>query len=84
MLLITENSRRDNQLMLQIARDSKSVAESTARDSAAMRAIAAATVLFLPATFTAVSTTLHLLELRHVLLMNEKDLLFHDIFQFHQ
>lgn len=55
MLLIAENSRRDNQLMLRIARDSNSVAESTARDSAAMRVIAAVTVLFLPATFTAVS-----------------------------
>ena len=69
MLLIAENSRRDNQLMLQIARDSKSVAESTARDSAAMRAIAAATVLFLPATFTAVSATLRLPKLGHVMLI---------------
>lgn len=57
MLAITDNSRRDNQLMLEIARDSRVIAVSTARDSAAMRVIAAVTILFLPATFLAVSNT---------------------------
>lgn len=57
MLVIAENSRRDTQLMLQIAQDSRAVAVSTARDSAALRVIAGVTILFLPATFIAVSTT---------------------------
>jgi hypothetical protein len=55
MRTIAELSRRDNQLMLQIAEDSKAVALATARDSAAMRVIAGVTILFLPATFIAVS-----------------------------
>lgn len=59
MLVIAENSRRDNRLMLQIAQDSRVVAVSTARDSAALRVIAGVTILFLPATFIAVSMTLH-------------------------
>lgn len=53
---IAEMSRRDNQLMLRVADESRAVALATARDSAAMRVIAAVTVLFLPATFTAVSS----------------------------
>ena len=52
---IAELGRQDNQLMLQMAEDSRAVAAATARDSAAMRVIAAVTILFLPATFTAVS-----------------------------
>ncbi|KAH8797865.1 hypothetical protein F5884DRAFT_150161 [Xylogone sp. PMI_703] len=52
MRTITELSRQDNRLMLQIAEDSRAVALATARDSAAMRVIAAVTILFLPATFT--------------------------------
>lgn len=55
MRLIAELSRKDNQLMLQIAEDSRAVALATARDSAAMRVIAIVTIVFLPATFTAVS-----------------------------
>lgn len=55
MRMLAELSRRDAELMIEIARDSRSVALATARDSAAMRVIAAVTVLFLPATFTAVS-----------------------------
>lgn len=59
---IAEMSRRDNQLMLRIAEESRAVTLATARDSAAMRVIAAVTVLFLPATFTAVSCAMHKLE----------------------
>jgi len=40
--------------MKTVAEDSKTVALATLRDSAAMRTIAAVTVFFLPATFTAV------------------------------
>ena len=58
MQTIAELSRQDNKLMLQIAEDSKAVALATARDSAAMRVIAAVTILFLPATFTSASVTL--------------------------
>ncbi|GAW17429.1 hypothetical protein ANO14919_068860 [Xylariales sp. No.14919] len=50
---IAEITRRDNELMIQVATDSRSVAIATARDNAAMRVIAAVTILFLPATFTA-------------------------------
>jgi hypothetical protein len=56
MRLIAENSARDSQLMLQIAQDSRSVAVSAAKNSAAMRIIAAIIMLFLPATFIAIST----------------------------
>ncbi|KAF2436983.1 hypothetical protein EJ08DRAFT_704531 [Tothia fuscella] len=49
---IAEDSRRDNIPMKAIAEDSKAVALATARDSAAMRVIAAVIILFLPATFT--------------------------------
>lgn len=56
---IAEMSRRDNQLMLRIADESGAVARATARDSAAMRVIAVVTVLFLPATFTAVRLVMH-------------------------
>lgn len=53
MRAMAELSRRDNELMIQVAKDSRTVAIATARDSAAMQVIAAVTVLFLPATFTA-------------------------------
>ncbi|PQE31549.1 Mg2+ transporter -like Zinc transport protein [Rutstroemia sp. NJR-2017a WRK4] len=53
MRTLAELSRRDTKLMIELARDSRSVALATARDSAAMRVIAAVTILFLPATFTA-------------------------------
>jgi FixJ family two-component response regulator len=56
MRSIAELSRRDNQIMLQVAEDSKAVALATARDSATMRVIAGVTILFLPATFVAVSS----------------------------
>lgn len=56
MLKLSELSRQDAQLMIEIARDSRSVALATTRDSASMRIIAIVTILFLPATFTAVCT----------------------------
>lgn len=55
MLNLGKLSRYDAKLMIEIARDSRSVALSTARDSASMRILAIVTILFLPATFTAVS-----------------------------
>lgn len=55
MRTIAELSRQDNRLMIQIAEDAKAVALATARDSATMRVIAGVTILFLPATFAAVS-----------------------------
>ncbi|KAI0458931.1 hypothetical protein F5B21DRAFT_527748 [Xylaria acuta] len=53
MRTISQVTRHDNELMIQVAKDSRSVAIATARDSAAMQVIAAVTILFLPATFTA-------------------------------
>ena len=84
MLSIAENSRRDNQLMLQIAQDSRAVAVSTARDNAAMRVIAGVTILFLPATFVAVSITLLDAEVHHLLLTTPRDLPLNDLFQFYR
>ena len=51
---IAEASQRDNAAIKAITEDSKMVALATSRDSAVMRTIAAVTILFLPATFTAV------------------------------
>ncbi|EXU98175.1 hypothetical protein X797_008780 [Metarhizium robertsii] len=53
MRSLAELGRQDNELMIQIARDSRAVALAAAQDSAAMQVIAAVTMLFLPATFTA-------------------------------
>ncbi|KAM0125000.1 hypothetical protein ACHAO1_010818 [Botrytis cinerea] len=53
MHALAELSRRDNELMIQVAKDSRAVAIAAAQDSAAMQVIAAVTILFLPATFTA-------------------------------
>ncbi|KAI4124398.1 MAG: hypothetical protein LQ347_005758, partial [Umbilicaria vellea] len=53
MVQLAEASRRDNAAITAIAEDSKMVALATSRDSAVMRTIAAVTMLFLPATFTA-------------------------------
>jgi hypothetical protein len=55
MKAIAELSRQDSRLMLQIAEASSAVTLATARDNAAMRVIAAITILFLPATFTSAS-----------------------------
>jgi len=41
--------------MIQVAKDARTVAVAAAQNSAAMEVIAAVTILFLPATFTAVS-----------------------------
>ena len=57
MHAIAELSCRDNELMIQVAKGSRTVAVASARDSASMQAIAAITVLFLPATFIAVGHT---------------------------
>ncbi|KAF5126292.1 hypothetical protein E5D57_000189 [Metarhizium anisopliae] len=57
MRSLAELGRQDNELMIQIARDSRAVALAAAQDSAAMQVIAAVTMLFLPATFTATTTT---------------------------
>jgi len=51
---MAETGIRSNTAMKTVAEDSKTVALATLRDSAAMRTIAAVTVFFLPATFTAV------------------------------
>ena len=80
MLVIAKNSRRDTQLMLRIAQNSGAVAVSTAKDNAAMRVIAGVTIIFLPATFIAVSTTLHDAKTHHILLTTTKDLLIHALF----
>ena len=58
MQAIAKLSRQDNKLMLKLAEDSRAVALATARDNAAMRVIAAVTILFLPATFTSASVPL--------------------------
>ena len=51
---IAEAQQIDNAIMRIIAEDSNQVAMLTRRDSADMRIIAAVTLIFLPATFTAV------------------------------
>jgi hypothetical protein len=43
---------------MEIAKDSKELAEASKRDSAAMKIIAVLTTIFLPATFLAVSSCL--------------------------
>lgn len=57
---LTELNRRDTELMIRVAKDSRAVAIAAARDSASMQVIAAVTILFLPATFTAVSYSISL------------------------
>lgn len=59
---VAECSRQENIAMRQIAEDSRRIAEdskavalATSRDSAAMRTISFVTMIFLPATFVAVS-----------------------------
>ena len=52
---IAESLQADNAVMRSIAEASKEVALSTRRDGADMRVIAVVTLIFLPATFTAVS-----------------------------
>ena len=59
---IAESSRRENLVMREIAEDSRKIAEdsrlvalATAKDSETMRTISFVTMIFLPATFVAVS-----------------------------
>lgn len=82
MRSLAELGRQDNELMIQIARDSRAVALAAAQDSAAMQVIAAVTMLFLPATFTAVSYQTKIFKIRRCLLTMAKDILFDDLFQF--
>jgi hypothetical protein len=49
-------AQRDQHTNIAIARDSRTLAEESKRDSTSMNAIAAVTMVFLPGTFTAVST----------------------------
>lgn len=79
-------SRQDNELMIHIAKDSQAITVMASQDSAAMQAIASVTVLFLPATFTAVSHRGSRRKRRGCLIPNSHtsgvDLLLHDIFRF--
>jgi len=59
-LMVAKESQRDNKTMKELAKNSNMVAMAAARDSATMRTIAVVTILFLPATFTAVSYLLWL------------------------
>jgi hypothetical protein len=56
---IAEALQQDNAIMRCIAEDSNQVAILARRDSADMRVIAVVTLIFLPATFTAVSLQFH-------------------------
>lgn len=80
MRLIAQLGKRDSELTIQLAKDSHAVALATAKDSAAMQVIAAMTVLFLPATFTAVSYWNSLKN--YVLTINIQDFLFDDVLRF--
>lgn len=55
--VFTLTNQKDQELSIQIARDSKTLAEQTTKDSTSMKAIAAVTMFFLPGTFIAVSLT---------------------------
>ena len=55
--IYTLASQRDQQIGIQLAKDSKTLAEKATRDSTSMKAIAAVTMFFLPGTFVAVSIT---------------------------
>jgi hypothetical protein len=48
-------NQQDSRLNMDIAQDSKELAEASRRDSSAMKIIAVLTTLFLPGTFLAVS-----------------------------
>ncbi|CAJ2512636.1 Uu.00g007550.m01.CDS01 [Anthostomella pinea] len=51
--LLTLTTQRDQTIGIQIARDSRTLAEKATRDSTLMKAIAAVTMCFLPGTFVA-------------------------------
>lgn len=55
MRAIVELSGRDNELIVQVAKDPRAVAIEIARDGAAVQVVDTATILFLTATFAAVS-----------------------------
>ena len=57
---VAQSLRADTKIMLGIAGASQDIALSTRRDGSDMRVIAVVTLLFLPATFTAVNQTLSL------------------------
>jgi hypothetical protein len=69
-----------NAAVKSIAEDTKMVAIATLRDSAAMRTIAAVTIFFLPATFTAVCV--YFKSKRRDSIDFEVDFVQHDILQF--
>ncbi|KAI9799361.1 MAG: hypothetical protein M1833_004060 [Piccolia ochrophora] len=48
-------AQRDTKLNLEVARDSKSLAAASKRDSSAMKSVAVVTIVFLPGTFLSVS-----------------------------
>jgi len=48
--------QRDNKLNIEVARDSKSIAAESKRDSSSMKTIAVLTIVFLPGTFVAVKS----------------------------
>jgi hypothetical protein len=62
-----ESNRQDNIAMKAIAADSKQVALSALKDSGSMRTIAVITMIFLPATFTAVRYNLKLIHIVSIL-----------------
>ena len=47
--------QRDNKLNIEVARDSKSIAAESKRDSSSMKTIAVLTIVFLPGTFVSVN-----------------------------
>lgn len=51
---MAEASSRDNEIMKELAADSRRIALTTQKDSAAMRVISIMTMVFLPGTFIAV------------------------------
>jgi hypothetical protein len=50
-------AQRDQMMSIDVARDTKKLAEDSKRDTTSMKAIAAVTIFFLPGTFAAVSPT---------------------------
>ncbi|CAD6594358.1 MAG: hypothetical protein ASARMPRED_009242 [Alectoria sarmentosa] len=50
-IIYSHTSQRESELNVEVAKDSKSIAAASKRDSSAMKSIALLTMLFLPATF---------------------------------
>ena len=55
--VFTLTTQRDQEISIEIARDSKTLAQQATRDSTSMKAIAAVTMFFLPGTFVSVSSS---------------------------